>query len=274
MPSPLGPLDDAHDDWPDEYQQPSFRERARAAVRTAWQRTLAGCTVVVALLALWGAHDLDRRVRAARHDGDTWADLETWRARLEEKGLVDLDDDAAAEAEASSDMAGTLQERSVTALRLRGLEVPVRGIERHQLIDSFDDPRSGGRVHRALDITAESGTPVLAADDGTITSKDTGNLGGKYLFQTDATESFVYYYAHLAGWAWGLDEGDRVRRGDVIGYVGTTGNAPMDAPHLHFAIYKVVPGRRGPGIPINPWRVLHAETATSGISPPVSPAVE
>ena len=238
---------------------PEVPAHVRDAVRDwsqRWGKRLVWtCLVVLMVLAAWGAHDLDRRVRAARHDGETWQDLE--------KGTERFTDSDAEEAEAAPevaiDEAQTIEDRAVVALRLRELLVPVRGVEPDDLYDSFGDPRNGGRRHRAIDISAPAGTPVLAADDGTITSKDTGRLGGKYLFQSDETGSFVYYYAHLDGYAWGLSEGDRVRRGDVLGFVGTTGNAPVNAPHLHFAIYKSVAGQRGPGVPVNPYDVLREE---------------
>jgi murein DD-endopeptidase MepM/ murein hydrolase activator NlpD len=227
----------------------------RAFGRRLGRRLLWVSLVVLVFLAFWGALDLDRRVRDARHDGETWQDLE--------KGTERFTDTDALVAESAPavviDEAETLVDRALVALRLRELLVPVRDIESEDLYDSFGDARSGGRRHRSIDISAPKGTPVLATDDGTITSKSTGELGGKYLFQTDETGSFIYYYAHLDGYAWGLREGDRVRRGDVLGYVGTTGNAPIGAPHLHFAIYKVVPGMRGPGVPVNPYEVLRGE---------------
>lgn len=225
-----------------------------------WGRRLVWtCLVVLMALAAWGARDLDDRVRSARHDGDTWQNLEKGTERF-----TDLDAEEAllkstVAPKVAITEAQTIEDRAVVALRLRDLRVPVRGVGPGDLYDSFGDPRSGGRRHRAIDISAPAGTPVLAADDGTITSKDSGRLGGKYLFQADDTGSFVYYYAHLDGYAWGVDEGDQVRRGDVLGYVGTTGNAPVNAPHLHFAIYKSVAGQRGPGVPVNPYTVLRGE---------------
>lgn len=238
----------------------------RAFGRRLGRRLVWACLAILVVLAFWGAYDLDRRWRAARHDGDTWRDLETGRWTDSDADGAEAEDLPAPHAESvdeTDDEGGAVRgrpvpidERAVVALRLRGLAIPVRGVEPEDLVDSFLDTRSGGRTHRALDISAPAGTPVLAADDGVITSRSTGNLGGKYLFQSDTTGTFVYYYAHLDGYAWGLGEGDRVRRGDVLGYVGTTGNAPLDAPHLHFAIYKVVPGRRGPGVAVNPYEVL------------------
>lgn len=229
-------------------------DRLRAFGRRLGRRLLWIGLGMLVLLAFWGAHDLDRRVRDWRHNGETWSDLETWPEAVPEYTEPGFEPVEAPPHEAAA--IATLEERAIVALRLRGLQLPVRDVEPSDLFNSFGDARSGGRHHGAIDIPAPEGTPVLAADDGTITTKASGGLGGKHLFQLDETGSFVYYYAHLDGWSWGLEEGDRVRRGDVLGFVGTTGNAPVDAPHLHFAIYKIVPGRSGSGVPINPWRVL------------------
>lgn len=245
----------------------SRRDKLRAFARRLGRRLIWGCLVALVLLASWGAYDLERRVRDARHDGTTWSNLETWPVADEASTAADAKADDSEpwfepveEPPSEAAVIASLEERSIVALRLRGLQLPVRGVEAAELLNSFGDARSGDRRHRAIDILAPAGTPVLAIDDGTITTKASGGLGGKHLFQIDETGSFVYYYAHLDGWTWGLEEGDRVRRGDVLGYVGTTGNAPVNTPHLHFAIYKVVSGRSGPGIPINPWRVLGPAT--------------
>lgn len=141
------------------------------------------------------------------------------------------------------------------ALRDRHLTLPVEGIDRDRLYDSFDDPRSGGRVHHAIDIMAPRGTPIFAVEDGTIARLDDSQAGGGIVvYQYGSSRDFVYYYAHLEKWADGLQEGARVGRGQVLGYVGTTGNAPPDAPHLHFAITVAdAEGRWWNGIPINPF---------------------
>lgn len=130
-----------------------------------------------------------------------------------------------------------------------GLIVPVAGIDPSDLTRQFDEHRSGGRSHQAIDILAPLGTPVLAANDGQIERLTRNRLGGITLYQRDPARGFVYYYAHLQRYASGLKEGDFVRRGEVIGYVGTTGNAPPDTPHLHFAILRQ-------GEPIDPYDEL------------------
>jgi murein DD-endopeptidase MepM/ murein hydrolase activator NlpD len=115
------------------------------------------------------------------------------------------------------------------------LIIPVEGIVASQLKQTFNEGRVG-HVHHALDILAPRGTPVLAAVDGTIRKLFFSGAGGITVYQFDMDGSLVYYYAHLDRYAGDLREGMTVRQGDVIGYVGTTGNAPASTPHLHFAI--------------------------------------
>jgi peptidoglycan LD-endopeptidase LytH len=139
----------------------------------------------------------------------------------------------------------------------RRLTIPVQGVESGQLTRSFDDPRSGGRDHQAIDILAPRHTPVLAVEDGTIARLFTSRAGGIAVYQFDPTEQFCYYYAHLERYAEGLVEGQRVRQGQVIGYVGTSGNAPPGTPHLHFAVYRLTPAKRWwEGTPIDPYDLL------------------
>jgi len=142
-------------------------------------------------------------------------------------------------------------------LTQRGLLVPVQGIRREALQDTFDDARSQGRVHDAIDIMAPRNTPVLAVEAGRIVKLFSSDRGGLTVYQFDPTESYSYYYAHLESYAPGLKEGDQVARGQVIGYVGTTGNASPDGPHLHFAINRLKPEKKWwEGDPINPYPVL------------------
>jgi murein DD-endopeptidase MepM/ murein hydrolase activator NlpD len=142
-------------------------------------------------------------------------------------------------------------------LVLRRLTVPVRGVRRSQLQDTFAAARSRGRNHQAIDIMAPWGTPVLAADDGRLEKISHNAAGGLAAYQSDPSGQFVYYYAHLAGYAQGLREGQPLRRGDVIGYVGATGNAPKHAPHLHFAVMQLThKGRWWGGEALNPYAAL------------------
>jgi len=127
---------------------------------------------------------------------------------------------------------------NVTAeLRARRLMVPVDGIAVDRLVDSYNAERdSGARRHFAIDISAQRGTPVLAADDGTILRMGFNSLGGLIIYQLDPGRRFVYYYAHLDRYSSSLRDGSTVSRGEVIGYVGSTGNASPNAPHLHFQV--------------------------------------
>ena len=145
---------------------------------------------------------------------------------------------------------------SVPALRARRLTVPVRGIDAGDLVQSFDDERGGGRRHEAMDILAPRNTPVIAVEDGTIARLFESKAGGLTIYQFDPSSTFTYYYAHLEKYAAGLTAGDRVQRGQVIGYVGTTGNAPPNTPHLHFAIFRLTNAKRWwEGAPIDPFMI-------------------
>jgi murein DD-endopeptidase MepM/ murein hydrolase activator NlpD len=142
-------------------------------------------------------------------------------------------------------------------LRSRSLTLPVQGIKKDDLRDTFDEMRGGSRRHEAMDILAPRNTPVFAVEDGKIARLFLSDAGGITIYQYDPTETYVYYYAHLERYAEGLKEGDSVKRGQVIGYVGTTGNAPRDTPHLHFAIFKMTDDKRWwQGTPIDPYSVL------------------
>jgi peptidoglycan LD-endopeptidase LytH len=123
------------------------------------------------------------------------------------------------------------------ALQARRLMVPVEGVAPDEVADTFFAPRDGGRrTHGASDIMAPEGTPVVAADEGRIFKIRQNRLGGLTLYATDPSQRFLYYYAHLSHYRSGLSEGLRIDRGTVLGYVGHTGNASANAPHLHFQV--------------------------------------
>jgi len=139
----------------------------------------------------------------------------------------------------------------------RNLEIPVEGVAPDQLVRSFGDRRDGTRAHEALDIVAPRNTPVRAVEDGTIAKLFNSKAGGITVYQFDPAQQFCYYYAHLERYASGLVEGGRVKRGQVLGYVGTSGNAPKNTPHLHFAVFRLTPERRWwEGTPIDPYDLL------------------
>jgi len=130
-------------------------------------------------------------------------------------------------------------------------------VPRTALQDTFNDARSEGRVHDAIDIMAPRYTPVLAVDAGRIVKLFTSRLGGLTIYQFDPTETYCYYYAHLDHYAPGVQEGMPVARGQVIGYVGFTGNASPEGPHLHFAIFRLNAQKNWwQGEAINPYPIL------------------
>jgi murein DD-endopeptidase MepM/ murein hydrolase activator NlpD len=142
--------------------------------------------------------------------------------------------------------------------RPTSLLIPVQGVSASDLRDTFTQARSGGRVHDAIDILAPRGTPVLAAVDGTIRKLFLSRAGGLTIYEFDAAQRRVYYYAHLDRYA-DIREGDAIRRGAVIGYVGTTGNAPPQTPHLHFAVEDLPPTKEWwKGSAVNPYPLLAA----------------
>ena len=159
-------------------------------------------------------------------------------------------DDMPREAVAARDIAPTISPDTVVFgsdvedLRRRSLLIPVRGLQADDLVSSFADARGSSRKHEAIDILAPRGTDVVAVEDGKVAKLFTSNAGGLTLYQFDPSERFVYYYAHLDSYAPGIKEGATLQKGDVVGTVGTTGNAPKNTPHLHFAVAKLDPDKR------------------------------
>lgn len=150
-----------------------------------------------------------------------------------------------------------------------GIIVPVAGIAPSDLRDNYMQLRGGGtRTHGAIDIMAPRGTPVLAAVNGTIRKLFTSAGGGLTIYQFDPSEELIYYYAHLDAYAPGVREGLFVPQGTVIGFVGTTGNAAPDAPHLHFAIETLPPTKEWwKGTPMNPYPILTSTSPASSALP-------
>jgi murein DD-endopeptidase MepM/ murein hydrolase activator NlpD len=175
----------------------------------------------------------------------------------------------------------------VQYLRARRLIIPVVGVEPEDLRDDFNAPRGGGRRHNAIDILAPYGTPVIAADGGYVLRLSRNRAGGIVLYASDPEQSVAYYYAHLAGYYDGMSAGKAIAKGDTIGYVGTSGNAPENTPHLHFQIMRIRGGGRyWNGEPLNPYPLLRhaaevkrqapiAENAAPPTAPrPVEPRAE
>lgn len=140
----------------------------------------------------------------------------------------------------------------------QGLSVPVVGVARAALRDSWGDAREGGaRGHHGTDIMARAGTPVIAVADGWIEKLFESGRGGTTLYQRSADRRWTYYYAHLAGYAPGVREGMRVRAGQVLGYVGDTGDAGAGNYHLHFGVTRMHGGDRWwQGDNVNPYPLL------------------
>jgi len=146
----------------------------------------------------------------------------------------------------------------VEYLMSRHLLVPVAGADMAKVDDSFYEGRDGGeRVHRAIDILAPRGTPILSADDGRILRMSTNTLGGITMYTVDSNNRLVYYYAHMDHYNDAMSPGRTIVRGDTLGYVGTTGNAPKDTPHLHFQVMRwPSDGKYWNGEPIDPFQAL------------------
>ncbi|MBN2369793.1 MAG: M23 family metallopeptidase [Vicinamibacteria bacterium] len=130
---------------------------------------------------------------------------------------------------------------------------PVSGGSRSGIESGFRELR-GDRRHEAVDIFADRGTPVLAVSDGSLARLSNSRQGGKGLYQRSATGEFCYYYAHFDRYADGLEQGRLLARGQIVGYVGSTGNASVNAPHLHFAVFRLAAGQRcAEGKPVDPF---------------------
>jgi murein DD-endopeptidase MepM/ murein hydrolase activator NlpD len=165
---------------------------------------------------------------------------------LAEPGLSAEPTQAAKDAPLSSNFVGTLK-----------LMIPVVGVKPEQLLDTFSDARSEGRAHDAIDIAAPAGTPVVAAVDGEIIKLFQSERGGTTIYQLSPDKKLVFYYAHLQRYADGIYPAKFVRQGEVIGYVGDTGNAGAGNYHLHFSVATVAdPKRYWEGTNINPYPLL------------------
>ncbi len=154
----------------------------------------------------------------------------------------------------------------LAARDLAGLIIPVAGVRASELRDTFNEARAEGRTHNAIDIVAPQGTPVLAAANGEIVKFFLSERGGNTIYQMSEDRKYVFYYAHLESYAAGLAQGHQARQGEVIGYVGDTGNAGAGNYHLHFSIWLVTdPKSYWDGININPYPILRQAL---GATPP------
>jgi murein DD-endopeptidase MepM/ murein hydrolase activator NlpD len=150
---------------------------------------------------------------------------------------------------------------SPSPLRQLELLVPVAGVKPTQLLDTYTDARGESRTHEAIDIPAPVGTPVYAVEDGPVAKLFDSKQGGLTVYQFDRFGELAYYYAHLDSYAPGLAEKQMLKKGDLVGTVGYTGNANPQAPHLHFAIFRLGPEKKWwKGTPINPYPFLRNGT--------------
>lgn len=158
--------------------------------------------------------------------------------------------------------------RAINELRQKHLLMPIEGVDPERLKGSYYEGRNTGK-HHAVDILAPRNTPIRACDDGKIVRLFHSQYGGTTIYQCDRWGQYIYYYAHLERYADGLMEGDRIHRGQIIGYVGTSGNAPPNTPHLHFSISKPVkPFGWYPSAPIDPYEVFVRQEVQSFLLSP------
>ncbi len=145
-----------------------------------------------------------------------------------------------------------------SAAAVSGIGLPLKGLKREAIQDTFHDTRGGGTKHEAADIMAPRGTPVMAVVEGNVMKLFNSKKGGITVYQYDNAQKFCYYYAHLDKYAEGLKEGMLLRKGDVLGYVGSTGDAQPNNPHLHFAILELGPDKHWweHTTAVNPYPVL------------------
>jgi len=160
----------------------------------------------------------------------------------------------------SGELSASVVEKIRPALPLR---VPLKDVAPGQLFDTFSDRRGSDRSHEAIDILAPRGTPVVAVDDGVVVKLFLSKPGGITVYQFDRTRSVAYYYAHLEAYADGLQEGQVLKRGDPVGFVGSTGNANPATPHLHFAVFELGPEKQWwKGRAIRPLPLFLSEKTT------------
>jgi len=219
-----------------------------------WRAAL-GLSVVFLLVAAVATGSETKPAATQPAAWSSWAD-ESVAAMTAQPPRVREQLVALAPTPSSTESSDSSRPDDVSRLRARGLALPLAAMRAAQLTDTYTQSRAGGVPHEALDIMAPRGTPVLAVEDGRVVKLFLSRPGGITLYQFDPAAEYVYYYAHLDRYAGGVAEGDRVRKGQVIGYVGSTGNALPDAPHLHFAVLRLGPERQWwRGTPINPFLI-------------------
>jgi murein DD-endopeptidase MepM/ murein hydrolase activator NlpD len=234
------------------------RHGSRAAARR-WRRDLIGGSACAVLgCALFACGDEARTTITARdaaiQDSMLQVPVDTLTALAPESLEVTVDQ--ARVATAGRDAAMIAASHAELAELASMLAVPVAGVERNELRDTFTESR-GSRPHDAIDIPAPRGTAVVSAADGRLLKLHNSVPGGLMVYAADASDRFILMYGHLDAYAPGLSEGIRLGQGQLLGYVGTTGNAPPETPHLHFAIARGRPGVSWwQGTAVNPYPLL------------------
>lgn len=165
---------------------------------------------------------------------------------------------------AASEVPAIARIDGVTAGGPAKLMIPVEGIKPSDLSDNYNQPRGADATHEALDIMAPKGTRVVATADGKVAKLFNSKKGGLTVYQFDPTETTAYYYAHLDRYADGIKEGDVLKRGDLVGYVGVTGNSDPNGPHLHFAVFELTAEKQWwKGTPVNPYPLMGEQASAS-----------
>jgi peptidoglycan LD-endopeptidase LytH len=233
----------------------AFEATARVFVAGFGCGVLAGA--VLAMTLMWASRDaFVARAVVPHEDARAVRSNDEALAAVKESRPVGTSGEPS-EAPAPPEPEPTISAGVPAELSERDLEIPVEGVEADDLVRSFDQARGADRQHEAIDILAPRNTPVVAVEPGRIAKLFNSKAGGITIYQFDPTEQFCYYYAHLERYADGLQEGQHVDKGQVIGYVGVSGNAPKDTPHLHFAVFRLGPTKRWwEGTPIDPYDLL------------------
>lgn len=245
---------------------------ARTFAAGAGAGFLIGAFVVCAIVWQYG-NVIGSRAASRQHPAEPPAAIDRWADGIDDAGSPVLENGASrgsvAMAAGASDgepdavsrppasPEPTIGAAPAAELEDRDLLIPVEGITADRLTPSFSDARGNSRRHEAIDILAPRNTPVKAVDDGRIARLFQSKAGGITIYQFDPSERYCYYYAHLERYAAGLREGQEVKKGQVIGYVGVSGNAPKDTPHLHFAVFRLSEAKRWwEGTPLDPFEIL------------------
>lgn len=174
---------------------------------------------------------------------------------------------ALAQSKSFGPRADSMKMSAMGELRSRGLLFPVHGSSVDRTRDSFRERRGASRFHNAIDILAPRGTPVISTDSGRILKLYRNAMGGLMVYASDPAGRYIYAYAHLERYRKGLREGASIARGDTLGFVGTTGNAPANIPHLHFSILRSSNVKRwSRGTPVNPFEVFQGGSNPGNVS--------